>query len=655
VRLSTGDSVGADAVSSSRRRLHVIRHARPHWSRLRDRVRVRRRGATGSERRYTDRQIYRRILQEARPYWLNIGAIFLLSLLATPLALLLPVPLKIAVDNVVGDKPLPGWLDALLPDSLHGTNGVLAFAVVMLVAVELFSQLQSISTEVLRTYTGERLTLHFRSQIFRHVQRLSISFHDRRGTADSNYRIQGDAASLQAIAVDGVIPFVASVFTLVAMVYVTARIDAVLAAIALVVAPAIGLVTWAYRRRLRQRHREVKRLESSALSVVQEVLTSLRVVKSFGQEAREERRFIGRAGEGMRARVRVAVIDGSFLLAIALVTTLGTAAVLYAGIRRVESGAITLGSLLLVMGYLTQLYGPLSTISRRVTSLQSAFASAERSFTLLDQEQDVPERAGAKPLGRAAGSVEFRNVSFAYDGGRQVLDRVSFSVEPGMRVGVAGRTGAGKTTLVSLLTRFYDPRTGVILLDGVDIRDYRLADLRDQFAIVLQEPVLFSTTIAENIAYGRPGATDPDIVTAAKAADVHDFIETLPEGYDTPVGERGMTLSGGERQRISLARAFLKDASILILDEPTSSVDLRTEATIIDAMERLMSGRTTFMIAHRLSTLENCELRLELEGGRLHEPAEPAEVTAPRRAGSGRRKPSKARSATKTAGRRADV
>jgi ATP-binding cassette subfamily B protein len=570
-----------------------------------------------SERRYSDRQIYRRVLGEARPYWGHIGAIFLLSLLAAPLALLLPVPLKIAVDNVVGGKPLPGWLDALMPDSLQGTNGILVFAVLMLVAVELVSQLQSLSTQLLRTYTGERLTLHFRSQVFRHVQRLSIAFHDRRGTADSNYRIHGDASSLQTIAVDGVIPFVASSLTLVAMLYVTARIDPLLAAIALVVAPAIVLLTWAYRRRLRQRHREVKQLESSALSVVQEVLTSLRVVKAFGQEDREERRFAMRASEGMRARVRVAAIDGSFLVAIALVTTLGTAAVLYTGTRRVESGAITLGSLLLVMSYLAQLYGPLSTISRRVTGLQSAFASAERTFTLLDEAQDVPERADPKPLARATGAVEFRDVSFAYADGRPVINCVSFKVEPGMRVGIAGRTGTGKTTLVNLLTRFYDPTTGVILLDGVDIRVYRLADLRDQFAIVLQEPVLFSTTIGENIAYGRPGATYFDIIAAAEAADVHDFIAMLPEGYDTPVGERGMTLSGGERQRISLARAFLKDAPILILDEPTSSVDLKTEATIIEATERLMSGRTTFLIAHRLSTLEGCDLRLQIERGRL--------------------------------------
>jgi ATP-binding cassette subfamily B protein len=421
---------------------------------------------------------------------------------------------------------------------------------------------------------------------------------------------------LQTIAVDGVIPFVASSLTLVAMLYVTARIDAVLAAIALVVAPVIVLLTWAYRRRLRERHRQVKQLESSALSVVQEVLTSLRVVKAFGQEDREEQRFAVRAGEGMRARVRVAAIDGSFLVAIALVTTLGTAAVLYTGIRRVESGAITLGALLLVMSYLAQLYGPLSTISRRVTGLQSAFASAERTFALLDEEQDVPERADAKPLARATGAVEFRDVSFAYGGGSPVLNCISFSVEPGMRVGIAGRTGTGKTTLISLLTRFYDPTTGVICSTAstsASFASWTCATTRDRS----RESPCSSRRRSRRTSLTGGWEQRARLVDAAKAADVHDFIETLPDGYDTPVGERGMTLSGGERQRISLARAFLKDAPILILDEPTSSVDVKTEATIIEATERLMSGRTTFMIAHRLSTLQGCDLRLRIERGRL--------------------------------------
>jgi len=270
-----------------------------------------------------------------------------------------------------------------------------------------------------------------------------------------------------------------------------------------------------------------------------------------------------------------------------------------------------------VMGYLLQLYRPLQSISKKVGQLQRSLARAERTFALLDQAPEITEKPNAMPLSRARGALSFQNVSFAYEGENSpVLQNVSLGVLPGTRVGIAGATGAGKTTLVSLLTRFYDPTSGRITLDGLDLRDYRIADLRSQFAIVLQEPVLFSTSIAENIAYARPDATSEESVAAARAANAHEFITGLPEGYDTQVGERGMRLSGGERQRISLARAFLKDAPILILDEPTSSVDTKTEAVIMEAMTRLMHERTTFMIAHRLSTLANCDARLQIEGGR---------------------------------------
>jgi ATP-binding cassette subfamily B protein len=574
--------------------------------------------AEGKERRYTDREVYRRVLGEARPYWGHIFAIFLLSLLATPIALLAPVPLKIAVDNVIDDEPPSDRLAAAVPSFLEGsTTGLLVFAVLLLVAVELLDQFRSLSTRLLKTFTSERLALRFRAKLFRHAQRLSMAYHDRRGTADSNYRIQSDAAAVPSVAVGGVIPFVSSAFTFAMMMVIIARIELSLALIALVVAPILAGLTWGYRRRLRARHRDVKALESSALGVVQEVLTSLRVVKAFGQEDREEERFTIRAAEGTRARLRVALVDGSFWVAIGLVTALGTGLVLFIGVRSVQSGAITLGSLLLVMGYLAELYGPLNTVSSQIAALQSGFASAERAFTLLDEQRDVSERPDALPIARAQGMVEFRDVSFGYTAGQPVLQHVSFTVEPGARVGIAGRTGSGKTTLASLVTRFYDPSDGVVLLDRVDLRDYRLEDLRSQFAIVLQEPVLFTTTIGENIAYGKADATADEIVAAARAADAHDFISALPDGYDTEVGERGMTLSGGERQRIALARAFLKDAPILILDEPTSSVDVKTESAIIEAMDRLMEGRTTFLIAHRLGTLEGCDLRFEVDRGRI--------------------------------------
>jgi ATP-binding cassette subfamily B protein len=448
------------------------------------------------------------------------------------------------------------------------------------------------------------------------VQRLSLSYHDTRGTADSSYRIQHDASSIPYIVIDGLAPLVSAAVTLASMLYVSFRIDWQLALVALAISPILFAVTGAYRRRLRQRSRQVKRLESAALGVVQEVLGALGVVKGFGQEDREHARYLERANEGLAARVRLRLSEEAMDFVLGLTTALGTAAVLYVGGTHVRAGTLTLGDLLLVMGYLAQLYDPLKTISRRMASLQSHLASAERAFSLLDRAPDVVERPDARPLARARGAVAFENVSFGYPGGPPVLRGVCLEIPPGARVGVVGKTGAGKTTLLRLLMRFYDPDAGRVLLDGVDLREYRVADLRGQFSVVLQEPILFSTSIAENIAYARPAASQAEIVQAAQAAHAHDFVSALPEGYATRVGERGMRLSGGERQRIALARAFLKDAPLLVLDEPTSSVDLRTEAVIVEAMEQLMQGRTTFLIAHRLATLEGCDLLLTLEDGR---------------------------------------
>jgi len=568
--------------------------------------------------RHTDFVLYRRLLGQVRPYWPHLTGILLLSLLSAPLALLNPLPLKIAVDSVIGTHPLPRFLERLLPEFATRTDaGRLALTAGLVVVIALSSQLRDFAASMLTAYTGEKLLRNFRAQLFGHVQRLSLSYQETRGTADSTYRIQYDAASVQQIAAEGMIPFVTSVFTVGALIYVTARMNWQLALVALSISPALYLVSQTYRSRLRSQSRAAKKIESSALSVVQEVLSAARVVKAFCQEDREVARFFRRCSEGMRARIRIASLEGAFGLLLALVTAVGMAAVLLIGVRSVRTGALTLGELLLVIGYLTQLYSPLKTMSKKMALMQSHLAGAERAFALLDESPDVTERPNARPLSRAKGAVAFRNVWFAYEKGPPVLSDISFQIRPGARVGIVGSTGAGKSTLVNLLPRFYDPTQGQILLDGRDLREYKLADLRNQFAIVLQEPLLFSTSIGENIAYARAGAGKEEIMAAAKAANAHEFIIGLPKGYETQVGERGMRLSGGERQRISLARAFLKGAPVLILDEPTSSVDARTEAGIVEAMERLMRGRTTFIIAHRPSTLKHCDILIRIEHGRV--------------------------------------
>jgi ATP-binding cassette subfamily B protein len=565
-----------------------------------------------------DLALLRRLLGKIRPYWTKLAGILLLGLLSTPLALLTPLPLKLVVDNVIGSQPLPPLLVSLLPQTIATSNSaMIAFATGLIIAIALLSQLLELGSNFLSAYTAEKLVLDFQTQLFGHVQRLSLLYHDTRGTSDSTYRIQYDTSAIRYIAIDGIIPFITASFTLASMLYVTFRLDRQLALIALGVSPILFTIIFVYRRRLRYQSRRIKKFESATLSVVQEVLVGLRLVKAFGQEEREQERFAHRSGEGVQARLHLSLVEGGLGLLLGLTTATGTAAVLFIGIRNVQAGTLTLGELLLIMGYLTQLYGPLKVISKKVASLQSHFASAERAFALLDEVEDVVERPGARQLSRATGEVIFGEVCFAYEPDYPILHNISFEAPAGTRVGIAGVTGAGKTTLMSLLTRFYDPTSGQIVLDGVDLRDYKLADLRDQFAIVLQEPVLFSASIAENIAYGRLDASDEEITVAAKAANAHDFIISLPDGYETQVGERGMRLSGGERQRIALARAFLKDAPILILDEPTSSVDLKTESGILEAMERLMIGRTCFTIAHRLNTLRNCDLLLVLEHGQL--------------------------------------
>ena len=560
----------------------------------------------------------RRAFNDLRPYLRPLLIILVLSLLAVPITLVTPLPIKLLVDSVIGTQTLPGYLTFFV-GSQAGKGLTLWLAIGILLATAVLTYLQNLVNVWFSNKVGNRMILDVRSRLFRQMQRLSVTYHDTMGAADSAYRTLNDAPMLRSFGIDSLIPLTTSILTLGAMILVMVYLDWQLAAIALLVSPLMFLLTLVFRPRIRAGWRKFRTSESAAMAVAQESLGASRLVKSYGQENRKSEELISQYSDSLQAALSVQVNSAFYSLLVGVVTASGLAAVLYIGIGHVQAGILSLGSLLVVNFYVTQLYTPLRNVGQSILDIQMSLTGIERYRSVLDEKPDVPEAANALPLARAKGDIVFEGVEFEYAKGRPVLQDVSFEVPEGGRLGVVGPTGSGKTTLSSLLLRLFDPTKGVITLDGIDIKDYKVADLRNQFAVVHQETVLFSTTVAENIRFARPAATMDEIVSAAKAANAHEFITNLPQGYNTVVGERGMKLSGGERQRISLARAFLKNAPILVLDEPTSSLDVHTEGAILDTIQDLMEGRTTVMIAHRPSTLRNCNMILVLEDGRVRE------------------------------------
>ncbi len=557
-----------------------------------------------------------RLLAEVRPYGGPLFVLALISLAAVPLTLLTPLPIKILVDNVLTTNPLPPYLSFLLPPGMRGDRSAfVGLAIGLLVVGTVLTYVQALANLWYTSRLGNRMTLDLRVRLFRQLQRLSVFFHDTKGTGDSTYRLQTDALSLSTLTTTGIVPLLTSFLLMGGMIFVTWTFDPELAAIALSVTPFVILLTLVYRRRIRTGWRRVKRSESAAMARALESLNAARVVKAFGQEERESAAFRARYQESAAASVEVTVQGGVYSLLVGSATAAALGAVLYVGVLHVEAGTLSLGALLMVNYYVLQLYTPLRQMGQGILNVQMSLAGMDRILETLREAPEVVERPDARPLARARGRIAFEDVSFAYAGRAPALRHLSFEAPAGSCLGIVGATGAGKTTVLGLLLRFYDPASGAVLLDGVDLRDLKVADLRNQFAVVLQETILFSTTIAENLRFARPEATFEEIVAAARAAELHEFITSLPDGYDTQIGDRGMKLSGGERQRLAIARAFLKDAPILLLDEPTSALDLGTEAEILGTLGRLARGRTTILVAHRPSTLEICDALLLLEDG----------------------------------------
>ena len=551
----------------------------------------------------------RRLLGQTRRYRPSVEALFLLSLLASPLELLTPLPLKIVVDSAIGSHPLPRLVDRV-PEAVSRSPAALAsFAVVLLVAVVLVSRLLALWRTLLRARLTGRLILDFRGRLFRQVRRVS-------GASFSLSSIQHDVPAIPRVLTESFIPLIVSAVTLLGMIYVTDRIDRPLALIALGISPGLFVTSRAFRGRLRRRSPQAEKLESSELSIVHDALGALRAVKRFGREGREARLHARRSGQRMRTRARLATTKATLDLLVGLITAGGAAVLILVGVQHVRAGTLTLGCMLLVMSYLNQLYRPVRTISQKAASLGPELARAGRVLALLDRRPEVEERPDALPLALARGAITFHHVSFASGEGRPLLQDVSFEIGPRARVGIMGASGAVADALNALLTRLRDPTEGEIRLDGVDLRRYRVADLRRQFAVVPRDPVLFPGTIAENIALASPVGRD-ELIAAAQGANAHEFIVQLPRGYDTRVGRGGVELSSGQRRLMAIAAAFIDDAPVVIVDDRASDVDPETEAALRGAIRRLARGRTSILITHRESLLERCDEVIALEHGRI--------------------------------------
>ena len=572
--------------------------------------------------------IYRRVLRYYRPFLPQTVVGLLLSLIGIGLNLLKPWPFKIIVDDFLRPNPTPrgDW---------HTWLPLLCLA---LVAIQFFWGLINWATNYILVKVGLQALLKLRTDLYAYLQSLSLKYHDVRRSSDLSFRVAYDSQSIQTIYNKGFTGIFGSVVTLIGTFAIMVQLDWQLTLLSLGIVPFIILAIYFFAHRIRRESTFIQEQESAVLAQAQEGLSSIRMVHAFGREQYEVMQFHQQAQQSLQANLRLTLTNVNSALVISTLMVLGTAAMYYVGTLHVLAGTLTLGTLLVFSAYLLMLYQPLESITYTAWAMEGATAGARRCFEVLDREDDVADSPNAVAIESAKGAIGFQNVSFGYalatasppggGQGRLVLHDVDLRIEPNQMIAIVGGTGAGKSTLLSLVPRFYDPTFGSVALDGRNVREIKKKSLRAQIGIVLQDTLLFSTTIRENIAYGRPDARDDEIIDAAKRAQADEFICQLPNGYANTVGERGGQLSVGQRQRIGIARAFLKNAPVLLLDEPTSALDPTTEAAIMETIKDLMRGRTTLIATHRLATIHDVDRIVVLERGRIVEQGRGAELLA---------------------------
>ena len=570
-----------------------------------------------------------RIIGLIRPHWKVLSLAFIAVLGQTLSDVLEPWPIKIVIDNILQSKKLPSWLAGSVVE-IFGQDkmAILNFAVAAVAAIAVVGAISSYFEKYLTTSVSQWVTHELRRTLYNHIQRLSLAEHDKAQTGDLISRVTSDIGAVQDFINSALLGIFVNVLTLIGMTAVMLYINWRFTLIALSIAPALFVVVYSFTRRIKKASHALRKKESELVSVVEEVLTSVRVVKAFAREDFEVTRFESQSLENVEKALEARGIKAKLSPIVDVMVAIGTCLVLGYGARLALAGQLSAGVLIVFLLYLGKMYKPMRELSKMTDTVSKAIVGYERIQEVLEIEARVRDLPRARQAPRFKGKIEFERVNFAYDEKSPVLKDVSFSIEPGYTAAIVGPSGTGKTTIISLIPRFYDPQSGRVKIDGADIRSYTLKSVREQISFVLQETLLFHASVWDNIAYGKPDATSEQIMRAARQANADEFIEKLPEGYGTMIGERGATLSGGQRQRIAIARAIIRDSPILILDEPTSGLDSASEHAVIEALARLMEGKTSIVIAHHLNAIRHANVIFVVKDSELVEQGSHEELLA---------------------------